>query len=65
VAQSCCDQTIACFAEPSCIDDVTCFFDCVANGDGPPVCFFQCVSSPQAVGLIVCIGTSCGNGTCF
>jgi hypothetical protein len=65
VAQSCCNQLLSCFNSPSCVQDVQCFFQCVGGGGGPAQCFFQCVDSPQAIGVLVCVGSNCGPGTCF
>ena len=65
IADNCCDQIAGCFASPQFIDDVTCFVGCISGGGGPGQCFFQCISGPQALGVVVCLGTNCGPGVCF
>jgi hypothetical protein len=44
---------------------VTCFTQCIAGGSGPIGCLAQCVNSPQAFQMLICLGTNCGQGTCF
>jgi hypothetical protein len=66
VASSCCSQLLGCFQNPSCINNVTCFLQCITGGGGGPIqCLTQCVNSPQAFQLLICLGTNCGPGTCF
>jgi hypothetical protein len=65
VAQSCCAQANQCFADPDCQGDIACFFSCIQGGGGPAICGFQCINSPAAFQLLICVGQSCGAGTCF
>jgi hypothetical protein len=65
LANNCCDQLTTCFNDPSCLQDVGCFINCVTNGGGPPQCLFQCVKDPAALQLLFCLGGQCGPGICF
>jgi hypothetical protein len=65
IAESCCGQLMSCGSDPSCQQNVTCFIQCTGNGGGAGQCFFQCVNNPKAIQLLLCLGTSCGQGTCF
>jgi len=65
VSQSCCGQLLACFNNPSCIDNVGCFFECVGDGTSPALCLGICLDSPEAFQFLFCVGQSCGPGICF
>jgi hypothetical protein len=65
LAQNCCGDFNACLSSPGCNDDVQCLIGCVTGGGSPATCGLQCVSSPQAFNVILCLGTECGAGACF
>ncbi|WP_437758078.1 hypothetical protein [Sorangium sp. So ce1389] len=65
VAESCCGELDQCLVSPACAEDVACFFGCLDDGNGPAVCGFDCIHSPETVQLLRCVGRSCGGGTCF
>jgi len=64
VAENCCSQIQGCFGSPDCVDDFTCFIQCVQGGS-PVQCLLQCVNDPQAFQALLCLGQNCGPGTCF
>ncbi|WP_437488643.1 hypothetical protein WME75_09150 [Sorangium sp. So ce1014] len=65
VAESCCAQLNQCLISLACAEDVACFFGCLDEGNGPAVCGFECMNSPETFQLLRCVGRSCGGGTCF
>ncbi|WP_437601616.1 hypothetical protein WMF28_08530 [Sorangium sp. So ce590] len=65
VAESCCAQLNQCLTSLACAEDVACFFGCLDEGNGPAVCGFECMNSPETFQLLRCVGRSCGGGACF
>jgi hypothetical protein len=55
---------MGCLGDSACQQDLQCFLQC-ASGGSVGQCFFQCVKSQQAISMLVCMGTSCGQGLCF
>ncbi|KYF52000.1 hypothetical protein BE04_33590 [Sorangium cellulosum] len=65
MAEGCCAQLNQCLTSAACAEDVACFFGCLDEGNDSAVCGFECMNSPETFRLLLCVGRSCGGGTCF